>query len=134
MMGEEDVDFARGGFDDLTQYAGNTLDTLMSARRFSSAIQTTATPDNNSTKSTVGSLSKRLFQSNLDLAHSALQSHYLQNLTHGTLRPNSHAHYSLQDIAYCANGLDDWKHLHHRATTTTAATAATHNSEIQRFA
>ena len=61
-------------------------------------------------------LSERLWQRSQDLARAALESDYIQGIRQGTLDPNAYGQYSVQDVAYCHHGLDDWRAAAARAT------------------
>lgn len=57
-----------------------------------------------------------LWDESQDLARAALESDYIQGIGNGTLKPNAYGQYSVQDVAYCHYGLDDWRTAAARAT------------------
>lgn len=61
------------------------------------------------------SLAAHLWNASQDLAQAALESDYIQGIKQGTLNPNNFGQYSVQDVAYCHNGLEDWKAVATRA-------------------
>ncbi|MEM8930063.1 MAG: TenA family transcriptional regulator [Acidobacteriota bacterium] len=61
-------------------------------------------------------MSARLWERSLDLARAALDSDYIQGIRKGTLDPEAYGQYSVQDVAYCHRGLDDWRRVATRAS------------------
>ncbi len=53
------------------------------------------------------SISWRLWQASSDLAQMALESDYVQGIAHGNLNPDDYCRYTIQDLAYSYNGLQD---------------------------
>ncbi len=57
-----------------------------------------------------------LWDQSQDLAQAALESDYIQGIAKGTLKPDAYGQYSVQDVAYCHHGLEDWRTAAARAT------------------
>ena len=88
--------------------------TALSPRRLTHSLSAVTVPE--AAQPALFPLAALLWDESQDLAHAALESDYIQGIRKGTLKPNAYGQYSVQDVAYCHYGLDDWRSAAARAT------------------
>ena len=81
--------------------------TALSPRRLTHSLSAVAGPA--SPQKTTVPLAAKLWEGSQDLAQAAFESEYIQGIKKGSLDPNLYGQYSVQDVAYCHYGLDDWR-------------------------
>ena len=88
--------------------------TALSPRRLTHSLSAMAKPE--AAQPALSPLAGLLWGESEDLAMAALESDFIQGIGNGTLKPNAYGQYSVQDVAYCHYGLDDWRRAAARAT------------------
>ncbi len=88
--------------------------TALSPRRLTHSLSAIAKPE--AAQPALYPMAALLWDQSQDLARAALESDYIQGIGKGTLKPDAYGQYSVQDVAYCHYGLEDWRAAADRAT------------------